>query len=177
MRSKIISLSAISAAFVAISLTVGAYFEFADLFAVVISSVFIMLPLYLGSYKGCLLGYLAGGFIAFLCSGFNFLSLVFPSYFAFFGVYPIVKSKFEDMSFNKIIGYIIGVVWFLIVAYGVFFYYTLFMGKVISDLPEFIAKYILILLAPISIVFFAIYNRFVVVMRLFLNRYLSRIVK
>ena len=177
MRSKIISISAIGAAFVAISLTVGAYFEFADLFAVVISSVFVLLPLYFGSYKGCLLCYLAGGVIAFLCSGFNIMSLVFPSYFAFFGVYPIVKSKMIEKRLNRYFSFIIGLIWFLALAYGMFFYYTLFMGNTLSGLPKWIMDYSLILLVPLAVIIFIVYDRFVVVMRAFTDRYLSKIVK
>ena len=55
MKSKIISLSAISASFIAIALIIGAYIEITDLFMVVISSVFVLLPLYLKSYKGSFL--------------------------------------------------------------------------------------------------------------------------
>lgn len=177
MRSKIISISAIAAAFVAISLTVGAYFEFADLFAVIISSVFVILPLYLGSYKGCLLCYLAGGVIAFLCSGFNVMSLVFPAYFAFFGIYPIVKSKMQEKRINKTVEYIIGMIWFLAIAYGIFFYYTLFMGNTLDGLPQWIMDYVLVLLAPLSAFIFVIYDRYIVVMRVFINRYISKIIK
>jgi len=177
MKSKVISLSAISASLVAISLTVGAYFEIADLCAVVFSAVFVTLPLYLRSYKGCLLSYLAGGVIAFLCSGFNIMSLVFPSYFAFFGVYPIVKSKMQEKSLNKIIAFFIGLVWFFAVAYGVYFYYTLLMGKVLSGLPKWVTDYVLILLAPLSAIIFLVFDRFVFVMRIFTDRYLSKIIK
>ena len=51
MKSKVISLSAISAALIAVSLTIGAYFEFADLFAVVIASAFVILPIYLKKWQ------------------------------------------------------------------------------------------------------------------------------
>ena len=71
----------------------------------------------------------------------------------------------------------LGLVWFLIVAYGVFFYYTLFMGNTLSGLPAFIIDYALIFLAPLSAFVFVIYDRFVVVMREFTDRYLSRIIK
>ena len=97
MNSKIVSISAISAGLIAIALLVGAYFEFADLFAVVIASVFVLMPLYLKSYKGSVLAGLAGGVIAFLCSGLNFLSLVFPTYitfFCFFQPFPVEEFVF-----------------------------------------------------------------------------------
>ena len=177
MKSKTISVSAIASAFVTICLTIGAYFEVADLVALVAASVFVILPLYMNSYKGCLLCYLAGGVLAFLCSGFNIMSLVFPAYFAFFGVYPIVKSKFTDVNFNKYLGFIIGLVWFVLVAYGMFFYYTAIMGRVFTDLPEWILKNVLYFLAPLAVIVFVVFDRYVLVMRRVINHYLGRIIK
>lgn len=177
MKSRVISVSAVSAGFVAICLTIGAYFEVADLVSLVAASVFVILPLYLQSYKGSLLSYLAGGVLAFLFSGFNILSLVFPAYFAFFGVYPIVKSKFTDKNYDKYLTFIIGLVWFVAVAYGMFFYYTAIMGQLFSGLPAWILNNILYFLAPIAIIVFAIYDRYVVVMRRVINHYLGRIIK
>ena len=87
MKSKVLALSAVSASFIAVFLTLGAYIELVDLVAVVVASIFVLLPLYMKSYKGSLLAYLAGGLLAFLISGFNILSLVFPAYFAFFGIF------------------------------------------------------------------------------------------
>ena len=55
MKSKIISISAISAGFLALILTVGAYIEMVDLFCIVISSVFVILPLYYKSFIGSLI--------------------------------------------------------------------------------------------------------------------------
>ena len=46
MKSKVVTLSAISAALTAIVLTLGAYIELVDLYSIVISSVFVILPLY-----------------------------------------------------------------------------------------------------------------------------------
>ena len=97
MKSRVIALSAISAAFVALFLTLGAYVEFIDIITVIIASVFIVLPLYEKSYLGSVLAYFAGGVIAFLFSGANIFTLVFPAYFLYFGLIPIfnhlVKKK------------------------------------------------------------------------------------
>lgn len=177
MKSRILSLSAVSAAFIAIALTVGAYFEFADVFALVISSVFVILPIYLRSYKGSVLAYLAGGVIAFFCSGFNLLSLVFPVYFLFFGIYPIVKNKLIEKNFNKYLGFFIGLLWFIIIAYGAYFYYTLIMHGVLDGLPSWFYDYVLYVVAIIAIIFYVIYDRFIYVIRFVINRYLGRIIK
>ena len=54
MKSKFIAISAVSASFVAIVLIVGAYISFFDVYALLLSSVFVILPLYFNTYKGCL---------------------------------------------------------------------------------------------------------------------------
>ena len=177
MKSKVVSLSAISAGFIALALIVGAYIELADLFAVVIASVFITLPLYYKSYKGCFLCSLAGGVIAFLCSGFNILSLVFPAYFTFFGIYPIVKCRMTEKSVNKYVGLIIGLVWFIVVAFGCYFYYMNVMNGVLDGVPEWLTDYVLIVVALVAIIFYLIYDRFILVMRIMSDKYLRRIIK
>ncbi len=177
MRSKIISLSAISSAFVALSLTIGAYIEFIDLFASIIASVFVLLPIYLKSYAGSVLSYLVGGIIAFLCSGFNYLSIVFPIYFGFLGLYPIIKFKLNETKLNKIIVYLIGFVWCVLAFYGAYFYYTLIMNGIFEGIPEWITDYILVIVGVFAVVFYFIYDRFVIVLRRFLDRYLSKIIK
>ena len=177
MKSKIISISAISAGFAALFLIIGAYFEIADLFTIVISSVFVTLPLYYKSYKGCILAYLAGGIIAFLCSGFNIISLVFPAYFAFFGIYPIVKNFTVEKGFNKYAGFILGLVWFELVSYGLYFYYTLFMGATFDGLPTWVVDYILYIVAVVALVFYVVFDKFVTVVRKVSDYYLNKIVK
>ena len=177
MKSKVISLSAISAALIAVSLTIGAYFEFADLFAVVIASAFVILPIYLKSYIGAVMAYLAGGVIAFLCSGFNILSLVFPTYFVFSGIYPIVKIKLQEKSFNKYLSFVIGLIWCLITVYGAYFYYTLIIGDLFSDLPIWVNDYILFIIGGCGIVFFFVFDRFISVIKRVVDIYLQRIIK
>lgn len=177
MKSKVLSLSAISAAFIALTLTVGAYLEIADLFAIVISSVFVLLPLYLSSYLGSTLAYLAGGVIAFLFSGFNIMSIVFPSYFAFFGLYPIVRAKMTDKKTNKYLSLIIGLIWCVAAAYGIYFYYTAVIGGLFDGLPQWIMDYAIVFVGVVAVIFYFIYDRFITVIRTFIDRYLGKIVK
>lgn len=177
MKSKVITLSAVSSALTAICLTIGVYFEFADMFCIIISSIFVLLPLYYNSYKGCILTALVGGVLAFIFSWFNILTIVFPTFLTFFGIFPILKCYFQDKNFNKILTFIIGMIWCVAVFYGGYFYYTLIMGLPLSDLPIWLSDNILIFVGLFGVVFFAIYNRFVVVMRFFLTRTLSRIIK
>ncbi len=180
MKSKLVALSAISASFVAISLTLGAYVEFVDLVAVVLSSAFVILPLYYKSYLASVLTYLAGGVLAFLISGFNIMSVVFPAYFAFFGLYPIISNIMKDKGLNRVLRHAIGLVWCVGACYGIYFYYTLVMGISLTDLPQWllwIKDYILYAVAIVGALFYALFDRFVVVTRFAADRYLKRIIK
>lgn len=177
MKSKVVTLSAVSAALTALSLIVGAYFEFADLFMLIIASSLTLLPLYYNSYKGSILASIVGGIIAFICSGFNIMSLVFPAYFAFFAFFPIVKIRAAEKQFNKTLMFILGLIWFVAVSYGMYFYYTLIMNGVFDGLPEFIHEYILGFVGILSIIFYMVYNRFVLVVKYTIDRYLVRIIK
>ena len=178
MNSKLISLSAISSAFVAIILTLGTYIEFIDVFTIVASSIFVTLPLYYKSFKASFLTYLVGGVIAILLSGFNFVhSIVFPAYFAFFGVYPIIQSLFNEKKINKILGVIITLIWFIGVAYGLYFYYTALMNLSLGKMPVWIADNIYWFIALFAIVFYAVFNRFIFVTRRLCDQLLHRIIK
>ncbi len=177
MKSKVVTVSAISAALTAIVLTLGAYVELVVLYSIVISSVFVILPLYYKSYKGSFLGALAGGLIAFMCSGFNILSIVFPAYFAFFGFFPIVRLIMLDKKVNKIWTYIIGLCWCVAVFYGGYFYYTAVMMVNLADLPAFLSNNILLFVGIIAVVFYVVYERSVIVFKRVVDKYLGRILK
>lgn len=177
MRSKLIAISAISASLTSIFLTLGAYIEATDVFAVVIGSIFTILPLYYKSFKASALAYLVGGVIGFLFSGFNLLSLVFPAYFTFFGIYPLIKYKLMDKNFNKIVGFIIGLLWFVAVAYGLYFYYINIMQGILDGIPFNLQNYVIYLVGGIAIVFYVVYDRFIVVVRKVADYYLSKILK
>lgn len=179
MNSKVISISAISASFIAIFLTLGAYIQFIDLIGVVIASIFVMLPIYLKSYKGSFLAYLAGGIIAFLFSGFNILSIVFPIYFLFFGIFPIIKCIAFDKGFNKRIFYLLTFVWCIIATYIAYFYYVLVIGEenLFAGLPAIVIDYVYIFIAIVGAIFYFVFDKFVFITRILINRYLSRIIK
>lgn len=177
MKSKIISLSAVSAGLTAIFLIIGAYIELFDLFTVIIASVFVILPLYYRSYKGSLLCALAGGVVAFLCSGFNILSLVFPAYFAFFAFYPIAKFYMMEKQINKYICLIIGLIWLVAVAYGCYFYLVFIIGGAFDGLPLWIIDYVVYIVAGVAVIFYFIYDRFLLVARFMADKYLRRIIK
>ncbi|MBO5713812.1 MAG: hypothetical protein J6R83_00095 [Clostridia bacterium] len=180
MKSKLITVSAVSTALVAISLTVGAYFEVADLFSLVLASAFVVIPFYFNSVKASFLTYLAGGTIAVILSGFNFAySLVFPSYFAYFGIFPIVFYIINNKRTNKPLMVVLGLIWTIAVFYGMFYYYTMVMGLDLSTMPNWMPVWVKdaieYLIGVIAIIFYFIYQRYVLVVRYFFARYLDRI--
>ena len=177
MKSKVLALSAISAAFIALFLTVGAYLSFVDLVSVVFASAFTLLPLYYKSYSGSILSFLAGGIIAFLFSGFNVYSLVFPAFFFFFGCYPVVKTAFTEKKVNKVLSVIIGLIWCVAFSYGLYFYYVFFMKMTLSDFPEIIVRYIYLFIPLFAVVLFIVFDRYVFAVKLTVDRYIGRIIK
>lgn len=177
MKSRLIALSAISSAMTAIILTLGAYVQLIDVFTIVAASIFVTLPLYYNSFKASLLTYLAGGVIAFMISGFNYLSIVFPSYFLFFGVSPIVQHAFMQKGKTaKILGTILSMVWFIAIAFGLYFFYTGLIGP-LSDFPKWILDNIYYFIPAFAIVFYLIFNRFILVLGRFTNQLLKRVIK
>lgn len=178
MKSKIIAVSAIAAAFISILLTLGAYVSFVDLIVVVLSSIFVLLPIYFKSYIGCFLAYIAGSVLGFIFSGFNIYSVVFPSFLAFFGVYPIVMCLSYDKNFSKILFYIISSIWCVAMCYGVYFYYIGVIGEqILMGLPEFIIDNVLYFITPFGLILFAIFDRYVFAARILVNKYLGKIIK
>lgn len=176
MKSRVISLSAISAGFISLCLIIGVYFEITDLFMLVTASIFVLLPLYYKSYKGSFLAYLAGGIIAMLCSGFNF-TWIFPAYFLFFGIYPIVRIKLAEKNTRNVIVIIIGLIWIVFVSYVCYFYYTLVLNGIFDGLPYWLENYIIYGVFFVASFFFFIYNRFVVAIKIILDKYLNKIIK
>ena len=176
MKSKLISLSAISSALVAIFLTIGAYVEVADLCMLVIASVFVLLPLYYNSFKASFLTFLVGGVIAVMLSGFNF-ALIFPAYFLFFGLYPIVKQLIIQKRLDRKLCIVIGLVWILIAFYLCYFYYTLVLKFSVSDLPYGLSDYVLYIVGLLAVVFYFVYDRFIFVAKFTMDKYLKKILK
>lgn len=176
MKSKLISLSAISSALVAIFLTIGAYVEVADLCMLVIASVFVLLPLYYNSFKASFLTFLVGGVIAVILSGFNF-ALIFPAYFLFFGLYPIVKQLIIQKRLDRKLCIVIGLVWILIAFYLCYFYYTLVLEFSVSDLPYGLSDYVLYIVGLLAVVFYFVYDRFIFVAKFTMDKYLKKILK
>lgn len=180
MKSKIIAISSIGAGFTAICLTLGAYIEAMDLISLVLASVFVVMPLYFNSYKGAFLCFGVGGVIAFMLSGFNIFSVVFPAYFLFFGLYPILKALSVEKRVNVIVCRIIGLVWSVLVVYGIYYYYVYVMNFNFNDLPSwasFITDNITIFIGIFGVIFYFVYDRYVVVTKRVVDYYLYKAIK
>lgn len=177
MNSKNIAVSAVSASLIAVFLILGAYITVLDISSVVIASLFTLIPLYKKNYLGAFLCFLAGGVIAFMCYGFNPITLVFPSFFAFFGIYPIVSTKMLEKGVKVAILYVIGIIWCVAVCYGLYFYYTLFMGLNLHNMPLWVMNNIYYILAPVAIAVYFVFEFFIRFGKRFLFYYLSKIIK
>ena len=175
MKSRVIAISAISASFVAISLTLGSYFPVIDLASVILASAFVVLPLYYNSFTGSILACIAGSVLAFLFSGFNIFSIVVPSFLLFFGAYPIVKHKMIQKNFNKILGLVINIIWFMAVVYGIYFYNLFVIGLNFENLPEWVSDYMLLIVSVLAIPIYFLYERYVIIVKRVADRYLQRI--
>ena len=176
MKSKIISISAITSALVALVLSAGVFFEFVDLFALAISSAIVLLPLYYKSYLGSLLSVLCGGLVALIFTGFNFFSIVFPAFFGYFGTFPILACYLREKRFNIIAYKIIGLIWCVASFFGIYYYYTFIMNVPFNDLPSIVSKYIYWFVLLASVIFYFVFDRYILVSKLFINRYVSRII-
>lgn len=160
MKSKMVALSAISASFIAFFLSLGAYVEIFDMATVVIASFFVCLPLCKKWYSAGFFTYLAGGILAFLISGLNYLSLVFPSYFLFFGIFPIVKKIMSDKNIKKWIYYLVGILWSVAICVGLYYYYTFFMGVQVTFTIEWLNNFAIPIVVLFGVMIFLLYSHF-----------------
>ncbi len=177
MKSKLIAISAITSALIAIILTAGTYLSFIDLFCLAISSVVVMLPLYYDSYLASFISFFVGGIIAFMLTGFNFTIVVIPAFFAFFGCYPLVKNFLEKKKINKIFTYVLGLIWGVAAIYGIYFFYVEIMHITTADLPKFVQDNALIFVGILGVAFYIVFERFVTVFKRIIDIYLNKILK
>ena len=136
------------------------------------------MPLYLKSYKGCFLAYIAGGVLALICSLPTItFSVTLPAYALFSGLYPIIKNILTDKGVNKYVNLIIGLIWCVLACYGVYFYYTSVMNLSINNLPKFISDYILFFVGLMGVAFYFVYDKFLNVTKYVIDKNLGKIIK
>jgi len=178
MKTRVITLSAISASLCTIVLTLGTYFaDFFDLFAVVFGPILLCMPLYLDSPKGAFLAFLASGILALLISGFNITNLVYVSYFSFFGFYPIIKYVSVMKRWKKVPYYLVCTIWFMLALIGIYYYYTAFLGLDFGLIIKVKEYLIPILLAVASVPVYFLLDKFYFVAQISIFNLLKRVTK
>lgn len=108
MNSKVISISAIAAAVSGLLVGLGCYFGNFDFSLFLLAGIFLTIPLYRNSVWGCVLAYLAGGFIGLMISGFNII-IIFP-YFVWFGIHPVLGCVLARKGVKKWLSFLIKLV-------------------------------------------------------------------
>lgn len=133
--SKIVSLSAVSAAFAVLFLVLGTYVDVLDLSCLFMTSVVLMLPLTKGYRMGCFLAYLATALLAMILTGFRFQIIV--PFVMFFGLHPLVNDLIKKFRINAVLAAVFKSAWFVATLYVMYYLMRLF-----ADIPDFIHKYI-----------------------------------
>ena len=158
--SKIIALSAISAAITVVLLALGSFIEAIDIACVMIAGLAMMLPLSKKMYLGAFLSYVASALLILIISPGKW-NVIVP-YAVFFGLYPIGNAVQVRFKINRIIALIVKDAWFLL---AMFLYYKMLVFVTGYDLltdfafiPDEYSKYIAPGLFAIGAVFFIFYD-------------------
>ncbi len=179
-NTKLIALSAISTAFATIFLTLGTYFSFLDLPFALIASVFVMLPLYLKSYWGSFLSYLATAVLTFIFAGFNIYALAIPVFLLLFGIYPLCRLFFAQKGYNALLCYLLQGVWCVGVEWFILWYYLGVCGQNLDKILSFIGGYqwlFYLLFAVFTVLFYVVYDRAVNTTFILMDKYMKKIIK
>ena len=158
MKGKTVALSAISSALSIIFLLIGHYFSVLDLSCILFASIIIMLPLYRNSIKGALFCYFSTLILTFFLTGLK-LNILIP-YGAFFGLHPIINEIQLKKKFNKWLFLFIKTIWFVATLF--LMYYT---TQFFIDINEKYLKYIFYIIPIAGIIFFIIYDAFIIYSR------------
>lgn len=169
-NSRVIALAAVSAAFVVLLLIAGAYIEVLDLSCLFFASLALMLPLTKNSRAGAFLAYLAGVFLGFIFTGMR-LQIMLP-YALFFGLHPIINDIIEKKNFNKILALVIKTVWFVGVAFIVYYFTSFFVIE-----NEVIKQYIIPIIIVGGALFFIVYDYIMQRMQKSMNVIIDRVIK
>ena len=82
-----------------------------------------------------------------------------------------------EKNVNKWVIFVIGAIWCIACFFGIYFYCVGIMGLSFEGLPAFVQKYILLLIPPVALVFYFVFDKFILVGKMIIDRYLSRIIK
>lgn len=158
--SKVIALSAVSAAFAVVLLALGSFIEVIDITCIMFAGIAVMLPLAKEYYLGAFLSFLSSALLGFIIGGAK-VTVIVP-YAVFFGVYPIVNALQVKYKVNKILALIVKDIWFLL---SMFLYYKLLVWFTGYDLfadfsfiPESLKKFLVPGLFVFGALIFVLYD-------------------
>lgn len=178
MKTKNLTLSALSASLATVVLILGTIFaEILDLFAVIVAPIILSMPLYNDSIKGSILATLSAGILALLLSGFNIANFLYVSYFLFFGAFPIVKYYSVTRRKKKLIFNVICCIWFVVAVLLIYYYYTALMGLGLDMIFPISPDIIPLVLTIVAIPLYFIVDIYVYVAQTMLFKLLGRIIK
>ncbi len=180
MKTRILTISALSAALATIVLIFGTVFsDLFDLVAVIIAPMVLAMPLYYNSVKGALLATLSAGFLALMLTGFGSIAtnFVYGPYFLFFGFFPILKYCTLTKRWNKYLMHTICAIWFALSVVALFFFYVKLLGFGIDLIIPLDAKLIPVVLFFVSVPLYFVVDAYVYACQIFMFRLLKRIVK
>lgn len=159
-----IALSAVSASFAVILLTLGAFVEAIDISCVMFAGIAMMIPLTKKDLFGAFMSYLAAGILALILTGMRFTVIV--PYAFFFGLYPIINAVQDKYLHKKRIfsffALIVKDLWFLFSMYVYYKVLVVFSGydlfQDFSMIPAEYQNYIVPCLCVFGAVFFVLYD-------------------
>ena len=180
MKTKVLTVSALSSALATIVLIFGTVFaDLFDLVAVIVAPMVLAMPLYYNSVKGAILSTLCAGILALMLTGFGSIAtnLVYISYFAFFGFFPIVKYCTLTKRWNKYLLHTICALWFAISVVVIYLYYVNVLGFGINLIIPLPAEKIPVMLFFGAIPLYFLVDAYIYACQIFMFRMLNRIVK
>ena len=151
-KSKMIALSAISAALAVLFLALGAVVPVFDYSGIFIASVCMTIPLTKKSVWSGVMSYIASALLSLLFVGGRF-EITF-SFAVFFGLHPAVNFIFGKIRLNKILAVVIKDIWFVA---SLLLIYALFKEFVGFE-HELLQKYAVLVLIVCGGLIFIVYD-------------------
>ena len=167
--SKIIAISAVSAAICGTLVTLGSYLGDFDFSFFLFAGIALTIPLYRNSEIGCILAYFAGGFIGLLLSGMNFFVVV--PFLVWFGIHPLLGCLLARHGVKKWLAFLIKLALFE-VAIFVMLQFTTMLVVDVAFLTENTWLFYLI-----GAAFFVFYDWMIIYLVKYLFNILGRIIK
>ena len=151
--AKVVALSAMTTAIATIFLVIGNWFTTLSLTGALMASVTMMLPLAKKSYKAAILSFIATVLLTGMFSGFFARVEALLPFVFFSGLHPVFNEFWADKKLNKVLGFIIKELWFLLSVFLCELLLDLFIGE-----NEIINQYIYPIILIGGAVLFPVYD-------------------